>query len=99
LEADAGIDRVAPELDALRLELGLGGIEIVDAELERVGIGPELLPQRIQLHYRDRQVAGFELAGGQLPPLLASLEPEHLVVELHRPVDVRRADDQKVRSR
>ena len=79
---------VAPELDAAGLELGLRRLEVLDAELERVGVGLELLPERVRLNDRDRQVAGLELVPGMFPHCLPALEPEHLVVELHRPVDV-----------
>ena len=36
LVADAAVDDVAPELHAARLELGLGALEVVDPELDRV---------------------------------------------------------------
>src|SRR5215216_8180152 len=62
LEADAGVDHRAAELDAARLELGLGSFEVVDVELDRMRVGLELDAERIGLHDRDGEVAGLELA-------------------------------------
>src|SRR5215208_6520639 len=98
LKTHAGIDRIALELDAARLELGLRRLEVVDAELERIRARLELESERIRLDDGDRQVAGLELVTGHVAPLLATLEPERLAVELHRPVDVGRADDEEVRA-
>src|SRR4051794_12738515 len=82
LLADAAVDHLADELDAARLELGLGGVEIVDVELERQAVRGEVDPERVNLHQRDRDGPGLELAGGHLAPLLPERQPEGLAIEL-----------------
>src|SRR5262245_4156959 len=88
LEADAGVERLALELDAARLELGAGGLEVVDAELDRVGVGMKLEPESVRLHDRDGEVAGFELDRRHVPPALSLRQPQDLAVEVDSRVDV-----------
>jgi hypothetical protein len=45
LVANARIDDLAHELDAKRLEFGASSGDIVDAECDRVLVGPELDPR------------------------------------------------------
>ena len=82
LKADSRVDHVALELDAARLELGLGGLEVVDVELDRVAVGLELDPEGVRLHHGDREVAGLELTGRHVSPPLAERKTERLAVEL-----------------
>ena len=96
LVADAAVDDVAPELHATRLQLGLGALEVVDPELDRVGVRLELEPEGVRLHDRDRQVAGLELAGGHRPPALGLLEAEHVAVERRRGLEVLGRDGDEV---
>src|SRR5204862_2253269 len=90
LVADAGVDHVASELDAARLELGLGALEVVDVELDRVAVRAEVDAECVRLHDRDREIAGLELSGGHVAPPLAERKAERLAVELRGAVVVLR---------
>lgn len=96
LMADAGIEGVAFELDAARFQLRLGGLEIVDVELDREIVGAELDVESVHLHQGDRQVPGLELARGHAPPALRELEAQRLAVEPGGPLVVLRRHGDEV---
>src|ERR687895_1126147 len=59
-------------------------------------VGAELLAERGHVDHGDRQVAGLELVGRHLSPLLRPLKAQHVLVEVDRPVDVLCRDDREV---
>src|SRR5918999_2759118 len=61
-------------------------------------VGAELLAERGHVDHGDRQVAGLELVGGHLSPLLRPLEAQHVPVEVDRAVDVLCRDDREVHA-
>src|SRR4051794_18519853 len=96
LLADTAVDRLRDELDATRLELCLGGVVVVDVELERRGVRAEVDVESIDLHQRDRHGPGLELAGRHLAPLLPEGQPESLAVELPCGLPVLRREGDEV---
>ena len=74
--ADARVDRVGDELDALRLELRPRRLDIVDAERERMGARLELPADRGRVHQLKRQVPGLELTAWDAPVVDRLLEAE-----------------------
>src|SRR4051812_20865410 len=96
LLADTAVDRLRDELDATRLELCLGGVVVVDVELERRGVRAEVDIEGIDLHQRDRHGPGLELAGRHLAPLLPEGQPESLAVELPCGLPVLRREGDEV---
>src|SRR4029077_1309160 len=85
--ADARVDGLADELDALRLELGPCGPDVVHLE-ERDGVRLrlELLAPLLRHPDREARVAGPELA----LRVLVRTQPERLDVDPPRPLPVSR---------
>src|SRR3954454_20340542 len=96
LKADSRVDHVTLELDTARLELGLGGLEVVDVELDRVRVGPELDAEGVRLHDGEREVSRLELTRGHVSPPLAERKAKRLAVELRGAVVVLRRDGDEV---
>src|SRR5829696_6485299 len=96
LEARAGVDRLALERHAARLELSLGALEVVHVELDRAVVGVVLHPKGVGLHDRDGQVAALELLAGHAAPLLRRLQAEHVRVEVARLLEVLGRDGDEV---
>src|SRR5690348_4460721 len=74
--ADAGIDRLAEELDALARQLGARRFDVVDAQRDRAAVRRELATDRGRVEDLQRQIAGLELAAGDPPVFLGLLEAE-----------------------
>jgi hypothetical protein len=64
--ADAAVDRLGEEGDAPRLEVGAGRLDVLDVKGDRVGAGLERAADRLGVHHLQGQVAGLELAAGDL---------------------------------
>src|SRR5215207_4130749 len=88
LVADARVDDVAHELDALGLERLASGRDVGDLERHGHRVRLELLAERRRVHDRQREVAGLELHAGHVAPLLALRQLERLLVELHRGLEI-----------
>ena len=96
LVADAGVHDVAAERDALGLEALSGRGDVVDLERDHRAARPELEPERVRLHDREREVAGLELGGRHVAPLLDERQAERLAVELRGAVVVLHLDGDEV---
>src|SRR5438477_4723247 len=96
--ADACVDGVAQELDALRFELGAGGCHVVHAQCDRVVVAPRLDVESLGLEDCDRQVAGLELGAGHLPVARGEGQAEGVLVEVDGGVEVLRGDSHEVGS-
>src|SRR4051794_11968978 len=98
LKADAGVEGLAAEFDPARLEGRLGGLEVLDVELDRQRVWLELEAEGVGLHDRQGQVPGLELDAGHLSPALADRQLEDLGVELLGGGDVACAEGDEVGS-
>jgi hypothetical protein len=56
------------KLDALLLEMGARGVDVVDLERDRQAVRAELLAEGGGLHDGERQVAGLELGPRHVRP-------------------------------
>jgi hypothetical protein len=83
--ADAGVERLALELDARRLQRGACGGDIGHAQRDGVGARHDL----VRLQQRERQVAGLELREVLVRARIRR-EPERLAVEALRALEVAR---------
>ena len=66
--ADAAVDRVGEERDAARLELGAGGLDVLDLQRERDAVGLERDAQALRRDQGDGDGAGLELGADRLVP-------------------------------
>src|SRR5215207_769067 len=80
--ADAAVDGVREEGDALRLEARARLLDVAHVQRDRVAVPLELQAERIGLHDGDGQGARLELTGGHVAPALREREAEDLAVEL-----------------
>src|SRR5258707_7060585 len=80
--ADAAVDRLAVELDALRLELGPCRFDVADVEADRMAAGLELAADRGGVHHLQGEAAGLELAARDFPVVDGVLQAQHRAVEL-----------------
>src|SRR5919198_6452698 len=90
--ADAGVERVAEELDAFRLEFSPRLGDVGDADSEAGLVRLELDPLLLGIPERERHVRGLDL--GAL--VLALRDPEHVAVERDRALDVARGNRDEV---
>src|SRR6476469_4008493 len=81
LVADAAVDRVADELDALRFELGAGGGDIVDVQGDRSSARCELSADLCGVDELDGQAAGLELTAEIVSITRRALQAEDAGVE------------------
>jgi len=65
--ADAAVEGVGGEGDAVRLELGAGGTDILDVQRDRVRVRLKLKAERVGLHDGDGQGAVSNSAAGMRP--------------------------------
>src|SRR5215211_8055641 len=70
LEAHARVEDLPVELDPPRLQLGAGGLYVLDMQRDRMVVGPVLEAERIRLHHGEGQAAGLELRCGHVAPAL-----------------------------
>src|SRR4051794_31764604 len=94
--ADAAVDGVHLELDALGLELRARRLDVVDVERDRQAVVGELDAEGVRLHDRERQGARLVLRGGHVPPALAERQAERLAVERGGALEVLGGDADEV---
>src|SRR5207247_931733 len=99
LVADAAVHRLAAELDALRLELGAGGFDVVDVQGDRARAGLELAPDLRDVDELDREAAGLELAAEVVVVALRARETERPPVELLRLLEAPDRQEDEVGAR
>ena len=91
--ADTGVERVAAELDAFRLELLSCGLDVFDVESQvPVALWLERHSELLRLPDAEAGVAGPEL----VPRVLIPFQPEDLAVEPSRAIGVLRRDADEV---
>jgi len=87
LFADAGVEGVAEKGDATGFEPGACGVDVRDLQRDRHRVRPELAPEGLVLHDRDRQVAGLELGTGNAAVAVDAGKVEDLAVEGNRVIE------------
>src|SRR5262245_16897553 len=96
LVADAAVDDLAQELDALRLELGARLRHVVDTKRDRARARLERATDLRHVEHQDRHVPGLELAAPAVAVGDGALEAEHARVERARPFEVGDRQEDKV---
>ena len=96
LQADAGVHRLAEELDPGALQLGAGPFDVGDPERDGAGARRELAADRRGVENLQGEVAGLELATRDPLVGLRLLEAERAAVELGRAREIGDEDGQEV---
>jgi hypothetical protein len=86
--ADTGVEGVARERDALRLELGACRLDVVDVQRDRVLADPVLYAHPRGIDHAQRQVARLELGEVPVRPVHRSRQAERRPVELDGRLEV-----------